>query len=176
MPSVDDLEQRLVAFVRAFGLHQTERTPCGEPISVSQGHALSELSAQPLTQAELARRLRLDRSVVSRLADALEAREWLRRARHPHDQRAVQLVLTERGHAAAARLAGARRARLATLLDGVPSEERANVLRALEVLTNSLIREAGTPQAQAGRSSTHGDAEARPRRAPIRRRPKSDIA
>jgi DNA-binding MarR family transcriptional regulator len=140
MPSVDDLERRLVAFVRAFGLHQTERTPCGEPISVSQAHALTELAAQPLSQAELARRLRLDRSVVSRLADALEERGWLRRERHPQDQRAVQLVLTDRGRAAADRLAGARRARLATLLDGVPAAERDNVLRALEVLTDSLSR------------------------------------
>jgi DNA-binding MarR family transcriptional regulator len=138
MPTVDDLEQRLVAFVRAFGLHQTERTPCGEPISVSQAHALTELAAHPLTQAELARRLRLDRSVVSRLADVLQDRGWLRRERHPQDQRAVQLVLTDRGSAAADRLARARRARLATLLDGVPEDERDNVLRALEVLTDSL--------------------------------------
>jgi DNA-binding MarR family transcriptional regulator len=140
MSSIDDLEERLVAFVRAFGLHQTERTPCGEPISVSQAHALTELAAQPLTQAELARRLRLDRSVVSRLADALERRAWLRRERHPQDQRAVQLVLTARGRAAADRLAGARRARLATLLDGVPPAERDNVLRALEVLTDGLSK------------------------------------
>jgi DNA-binding MarR family transcriptional regulator len=140
MVSIDDLEPRLIAFVRAFGLHQTERTPCGEPISVSQAHALTELAAQPLTQAELARRLRLDRSVVSRLADTLKERAWLRRDRHPHDQRAVQLVLTDRGRAAADRLAGARRARLATLLDGVPPAERDNVLRALEVLTDSVSK------------------------------------
>ena len=140
MSSVEDLERRLVAFVRAFGLHQSERTPCGEPISVSQAHALTELAAQPLSQAELARRLRLDRSVVSRLADALEQRAWLSRERHPQDQRAVQLVLTDRGRAAADRLAGARRARLATLLDGVPADERDNVLRALELLTDSLAK------------------------------------
>ncbi len=142
MLSLDDLERRLVGFVRAFGLHQTERTPCGEPISVSQAHALTELAAQPLTQAELARRLRLDRSVVSRLADTLQERAWVGRERHPQDQRAVHLVLTDRGRAAADRLVGARRARLATLLDGVPAAERDNVLRALEVLTDSL---ANTP-------------------------------
>jgi DNA-binding MarR family transcriptional regulator len=144
MASIDALERRMVAFVRAFGLHQTERTPCGEPISVSQAHALTELAAHPLSQAELARRLRLDRSVVSRLADALEERDWLRRRPHPQDQRAVHLVLTERGRAAADRLAGARRARLATLLDGVPAAERDSVLRALEVLTDSLSRERTT--------------------------------
>jgi DNA-binding MarR family transcriptional regulator len=147
--SIDDLEPRLMAFVRAFGLHQPERTPCGEPVSVSQAHALTELAAQPLSQAELARRLRLDRSVVSRLADALADRDWLRRERHPQDQRAVQLVLTERGRVAADRVAGARRARLATLLDGVPADERDNVLRALDVLTESLTKTPATETADA---------------------------
>ncbi len=146
MSSPDELAQRVVAFVRAFGLHQPERTPCGEPISVSQAHALTELAAQPLTQAELARRLRLDRSVASRLADALSGRGWLRRQRHPHDQRAVQLVLTDAGHRAADRLAGARRARMATLLDGVPADELDAVLRALDVLTRSLTDPANTKE------------------------------
>lgn len=138
MSSPDELEQRVMAFVRAFGLHQPERTPCGEPIGVSQAHALTELAAQPITQAELARRLRLDRSVVSRLADVLAERGWLRREPHPHDQRAVQLVLTDAGERAAVRLAGARRARMATLLDAVPVDEREAVLHALDVLTGSL--------------------------------------
>jgi len=137
-----------MAFVRAFGLHQPERTACGEPITVSQAHALTELAAQPLTQAELARRLRLDRSVVSRLADALTERGWLRRERHPQDQRAVQLVLSDTGRLAADRLAGARRARMATLLDGVPVEERDGVLHALDVLTASLTDPATTKEPQ----------------------------
>lgn len=146
MSSVDDLERRLMAFVRAFGLHQAERTPCGEPISVSQAHALTELAAQPLTQAELARRVRLDRSVVSRLADTLSERGWLQRRRHPHDQRAVQLVLTDAGRRAADRLAGARRARMATLLDAVPPDERETVLHALDVLTRGLSDRATTKE------------------------------
>jgi DNA-binding MarR family transcriptional regulator len=138
MSSPEELGQRIEAFVRAFGLHRIERTPCGEPISVSQAHALGELAAQPLTQAELARRLDLDRSVVSRLADTLIGRDWLRRERHPQDQRAVQLVLTDAGKQSAARLAGARRARMATLLDAVPVDERDAVLHALDILARSL--------------------------------------
>jgi DNA-binding MarR family transcriptional regulator len=50
-------------------------------------------------------------------------------------------VLTDRGRAAADRVAGARRARLATLLDAVPADERDNVLRALDVLTDSLSKD-----------------------------------
>ncbi|MBA3406994.1 MAG: MarR family transcriptional regulator [Solirubrobacterales bacterium] len=146
MSSPEKFEQRMVAFVRAFGLHQPERTPCGEPIGVSQAHAITELAAQPLTQAELARRLQLDRSVVSRLADALIERGWMQRERHPHDQRAVQLVLTAAGERAAARVAGARRARMASLLDAVPADERDSVLHALDVLTRSLTDPTGVKE------------------------------
>lgn len=146
MSSPEEFEQRMVAFVRAFGLHQPERTPCGEPIGVSQAHAITELAAQPLTQAELARRLQLDRSVVSRLADALIERGWMQRERHPHDQRAVQLVLTAAGERAAARIAGARRERMASLLDAVPADKRDSVLHALDVLTRGLNDPAGVKE------------------------------
>jgi len=159
MSSPDDLDQRLVAFVRAFGLHQPERTPCGEPIPVSQAHALTEPAAQPLAQAELARRLRLDRSVVSRLADGLADRGWLRRERHPHDQRAVQLVRTDAGGKAAARVAGARRARMATLLDAVPAEERDGVLHALDVLARSLTAPTTTQEARDATEDAHRGAD-----------------
>src|SRR5918994_1949708 len=40
---VDDLQGRLVAFVRAFGLHRGDETPCGAPIPVSEAHALTVL-------------------------------------------------------------------------------------------------------------------------------------
>lgn len=146
MSAVDDLQEQVMAFVRAFGLHQPERTPCGETISVSQAHALSEVATQALTQAELARRLRLDRSVVSRLADVLIDRGWMRRERHPQDQRAVHLVLTNSGRHAADRLAVARRARMATLLEGVPVDERPAVLHALDVLTRSLAEPVATKE------------------------------
>lgn len=63
---------------------------------------------------------------------------WLRREPHPHDQRAVQLVLTDAGRGAATRLGGARRARMATLLDAIPVHEREAVLHALDILARTL--------------------------------------
>lgn len=73
-----------------------------------------------------------------RIADNLQNRGWLVREPHAQDRRAVHLVLTQAGQTAAARVAGARRARMATLLDAVPADERDGVLRALDVLTHSL--------------------------------------
>ncbi len=38
------LPEQLIAFIRAFGLHRPEQTPCREPVSVAEAHALMELT------------------------------------------------------------------------------------------------------------------------------------
>jgi DNA-binding MarR family transcriptional regulator len=147
MPPVDpatdaqQLQARLVAFIRAFGLHQPDTTPCGKPIPVSEAHALMELARdrdQPLGQHELARRLRLQKSTVSRLVTQLTQRGWVERERDPDDGRATLLRLTPAGQTTADDLAAARTATFNRLLDAIPTPERDNVLRALHVLTEAL--------------------------------------
>ena len=50
-----DLQERMIALIRAFGLHKPDETPCGRPVSVAEAHALMELSrGEPLVQKELA--------------------------------------------------------------------------------------------------------------------------
>ena len=134
-----ELQERVVALVRVFGLHRPDRTPCGQPVSVSEAHALMELArAQPVTQNELAARLRLEKSTLSRLAGQLEARGWIERARDPGDGRALRVRLTEGGEHAARRIGEARREKFATVLAQIPRDERDAVLRALDVLTEAM--------------------------------------
>jgi DNA-binding MarR family transcriptional regulator len=138
-PDAQALQDRLVGFIRAFGLHQPERTPCGQPIPVSEAHALAELARDPpLGQAELARRLGLEKSTVSRLVGQLAGRGWLHRRPDPDDGRATLLALTPTGQQAAADLAAARAAKFTRLLDRIPPAERAAVLGALATLTEAL--------------------------------------
>jgi DNA-binding MarR family transcriptional regulator len=133
------LQDRLVSFIRAFGLHQPERTPCGQPIPVSEAHALAELTRNaPLGQAELGRRLRLEKSTVSRLVGQLIGRGWLERRPDPGDGRATLLVLTPAGQQAADALASARAAKFARLLEAIPAAEREAVLHALDTLMEAL--------------------------------------
>jgi DNA-binding MarR family transcriptional regulator len=133
------LQDRLVSFIRAFGLHQPERTPCGQPIPVSEAHALAELTRDaPLGQAQLGRRLRLEKSTVSRLVGQLIGRGWLERRPDPGDGRATLLVLTPAGQQAADELASARAAKIARLLEAIPADEREAVLHALDTLMEAL--------------------------------------
>jgi DNA-binding MarR family transcriptional regulator len=131
-------QDALMRFVRNFGLHQPDRTPCGQPLPVSEAHALTELAREgSLRQVELARRLRLEKSTVSRLVTNLVNRGWVDRRTADDDGRGVLLELTDAGATAAARLSEARRERLTALLDRVPREERAAVVRALRALAEA---------------------------------------
>ena len=133
------LQERVVAFIRAFGLHRPDETPCGKPISVSEAHALMELSRDAVvSQSELAARLGLEKSTVSRLVSQLAARGWVMRERDPGDGRALRLTLSEAGHRAAAALAAARREKFACVLERIPADERETVDRALEVLVEAM--------------------------------------
>jgi DNA-binding MarR family transcriptional regulator len=142
-----DLQSRITAFVRAFGLHQPDRTPCGEPVPVSEAHALSELDRDgPMTQTALAVRLRLEKSTVSRLVRQLVRRGWVRQSKRDGDGRLVWLELTGPGLRAAGELAVARAARFAELLRNIPAGRHAEVVDALALLVDAASRSAGPEQ------------------------------
>jgi DNA-binding MarR family transcriptional regulator len=127
-------------FVRNFGLPQPDRTPSGQPLPVSEADAMVEIAREgQLRQVELARRLRLEKSTVSRLVTNLVARGWVHREAADGDGRGVLLVLTDAGATAATRQADARRDRLTTLLERVPDDQRAAVVRALQILAEATV-------------------------------------
>jgi DNA-binding MarR family transcriptional regulator len=128
--------ERLAALGRALSLHETDRSVGDGVLAGSEAQALLELrSAGVLTQAELARRISLDKSTVSRLVAGLEARDWVARRPSPDDGRAVLVELRWGGRSVADRLAQAQEEKFRALLARIPEQERAGVLRSLEVLT-----------------------------------------
>ncbi len=126
-----------VGFIHAFGLLRSDTTPCGQPMSVSTAHAICELhTGPPLNQRDLAQRLGLTTSSVSRLVDQLEAKSWAERVEDPasSDSRVRLVVLSELGAGAAERVLEERAKRFADLLDAVPPDKRDHVLEALTLL------------------------------------------
>lgn len=134
----DEIQRRIVAFVRAFGLHRPDETPCGAPVPVSEAHALTVLTERgPLPQVELARHLQLTKSTVSRLVGQLERRGWVRRSVGEDDARCRLVELTAEGTKVTREISGMRHTRLATLLDRIPEKERPAVLAALDALVEA---------------------------------------
>lgn len=133
------LQQQMVALVRAFGLHQPDQTPCGQPVPVAEAHALQELArAEALAQRDLAAWLRLEKSTVSRLVAQLERKGWVVRERSGEDARVFLLRLTDAGRKVAEQIAAARQARFATLLAAIPAAQRAEVVAALATLVEAI--------------------------------------
>jgi DNA-binding MarR family transcriptional regulator len=124
----------VVQFVRGFGLHRPERTPCGFDASVAEAHALGELAEGPLRQMELVERLGLTKSAVSHLVSGMVDRGWTEREGVSGDGRGVTLRLTRDGRTAASRLRRARSQRMEALLQAVPPDRRADAIEMLELL------------------------------------------
>ena len=121
--------------VRSLGLHKPDETPCGQPVSIGEAHALLEIAREPgMTQNGLAARLRLEKSTVSRLAGLLERRGWIRRLRDERDARCVRLHLTRRGISANANIAESRRAKFDRLFGAIPAARRDAVVESLALL------------------------------------------
>ncbi len=129
----------MVALVRAFGLHRPHETPCGEPVPVAEAHAVMDLAASgPLNHGELAARLRLDKSTVSRLVRQLEKRKWIERVPARDDRRVIQVRLSTTGKRAAERLARARHGKFDALLAAIPKAKRSLVREAMSALVAAL--------------------------------------
>jgi DNA-binding MarR family transcriptional regulator len=146
MPGEDDslsmasmeLQGRIAAFVRAFGLHRPDETPCGAPVPVSEAHALAVLTdGGPLSQRDLSEALGLTKSTVSRLVDQLERRGWARRTAGDGDARQKLVDLTSEGRKAADEIAARRAERMAQVLDRIPEADRPAVLTALDALVEA---------------------------------------
>jgi DNA-binding MarR family transcriptional regulator len=96
--SGERLHELFMDLVRVSGMLQPDGSIPGQPISVSQAFALHQLDTEtPLSQRDLAERLRLEKSSVSRMAAEMERKGLLVRERDPDNRRVYRLRLTDRG-------------------------------------------------------------------------------
>jgi len=131
------------SFIRRFGLLDQARTPCGMRLPVSQAHALMEILRAPgLTQNELAERLGLSKSMVSRLVQSLVAAGRAISQKDGRDGRANRIVLTEKGRRVAKELDQRSLARFSDLLEQLPASRRGSVTSALALLSEALQHKA----------------------------------
>ena len=150
------LRAAMQTMLRRFGVLNPDQTPCGQPIPISQAHAITLLLERGnLRQVDLARALVLSASATSRLVDQLTRRGWLTRLADPADARAFRLALTAAGQGVATRTDRASRGRFAQILAQVPPDRRSAVVAALEVLSAAL---AAAPRN--GRADADADTDA----------------
>lgn len=124
-PDGADLHELLLELVRSVGLLQVADVGRVGRLSLSEAFALHELDdGQGLAQQDIATRLRLDKSTVSRLVVGLEARGLLVRERDPNNRRIVRLSLTDAGREVHQAVARAMQARQRHVLAAMTASER----------------------------------------------------
>jgi DNA-binding MarR family transcriptional regulator len=135
------LHELVMEFVLAAGFLQLDRAIPGQPVSVSQAFALHELdTGVPLSQRDLAERLRLDKSTVSRLAAELERKGLLVRERDPDNRRLYRLRLTDAGRAVHRRMAGAIHEQYVQWVRGISHAEQHALVAGLAALVREVHR------------------------------------
>jgi DNA-binding MarR family transcriptional regulator len=131
------------ALVRALGVLDDARTPCGAELSVREAYALTALRAAEaqaalITQTELQTVLGVDKSNTTRLVQELVASGRLEQRAGEEDRRVRTLHLTAKGRRMAENVEQRSLARFDRVLARIPASEHATVVRSLELLRAAL--------------------------------------
>ncbi|WP_460525388.1 MarR family winged helix-turn-helix transcriptional regulator [Flindersiella endophytica] len=140
-PAADDAvrdtsEALLIALMRTLRLVKRVEDQSVEPSQMWLLHTLQ--CAGSVRLSELAGRLHLDASTVSRQVRALEEAGLVTRTTDPDDRRATQLAATASGHRVLQESFERRRARLAEVLQGWACDDVVAFERMLTRLANTL--------------------------------------
>lgn len=137
----EQLEMLMARVMRLVAVHLDSPVSdvAGTPVSGAEGSLLVELRvAGEVTQQQVADRLSIDKSRVSRLCAALERKGLLARQRDPGDRRNLRLCLTDSGQKAAARLRQAWRDYHGRMLAAMTPAERQALLLGLTAFDREL--------------------------------------
>jgi DNA-binding MarR family transcriptional regulator len=146
----DWLQALLPQLIRDAGLLRPEGPLPHQPLSLSEGLALEGLRrGAAVSQRDLADRLGLEKSTVSRLIAGLERRGLVTRERDPRNRRFYRLQLTDAGRSAAERLATSWRERHTQLLGAMTASEREALAIGLAALVRALRKYPSDVQAAA---------------------------
>ena len=133
------LHHLFMDLVLTAGLLRVEHVMPGHSVSLSQAFALHELDTDtPLSQRDLARRLRLEKSTVSRMAAEMQRKGLLVRERDPANRRLYRLRLTDQGRQLHARLGAAFHQQYERWLTAISDDEVTALLTGLPALIRAM--------------------------------------
>ena len=145
----EHLHALFMDLVRVAGVIRPDQEIPGFPISMSQAFAVHELDTDvPLSQRELADRLRLEKSTVSRMIADLERLGLVERERDPASRRTKRLRLTREGRALHVRIAANYGEQFRHWAAGLSDAESAALLVGLPALirvVRETVPESATP-------------------------------
>ncbi len=152
---MNDFSHELIRICRHFGMFERDAICCGT-VTVPQCVALQALledsepaantaEATTATAGEpghdissLAALMGVSKSAMTRLVDGMEKRGWVERIRGAQARRRVLVQHTESGKAEALRLRGLTIGSVGAVLQHIPEEARAGVLKSMKLVRVAL--------------------------------------
>jgi DNA-binding MarR family transcriptional regulator len=122
---------------RFFNQLMREQLMCG-PVTVQQCYTLEALADGPKTMNELAAEVALHQSTLTRVVEKLEKQNLVQRRRLAHNQRSVEVQITEAGKQTYTFLDKASSQMISDLLDHIPSERQVTIVEAMEEVAGLL--------------------------------------
>ncbi|HEX6447246.1 MAG TPA: MarR family transcriptional regulator [Streptosporangiales bacterium] len=133
--AAERIHDLLMELVRVVGMHQLDRAVPGHAVSLAQVFALHELdSGTSMSQRDLAERLRLEKSTVSRLVADLERKGLVERERDPENRRLYRLRISSAGRAVHAGMRTSQHPPFARWVGALTPGERDALLTGLTAL------------------------------------------
>jgi DNA-binding MarR family transcriptional regulator len=155
---IRDFRRSLRHFTRVT---HTQLRQCCTEVTLAQCLVLLEVDdRERLTVGQLASRLRLDDSTLSRTIDGLVRRGLLDRVRDDRDRRVVWIGLTPEGKTASDAIHERNDAIYRNIFDKIPPSKREAVVRNFKILVQAFLDSEQDPSA--GMTCTQTEQEAKP--------------
>lgn len=139
------LHALFMEFMRVSGMLLPDFPVPGHQISMSHAFAIHELdSPTPLSQRDLAERLGLEKSTISRMVADLERRGHLVRERDPENRRFYRLRLTPHGRELHATMGSAFHEHYDRWVSAMTKAERDALFKGLSALIGVMRADTGS--------------------------------
>ncbi len=142
-PPLNSTDTTVVASRALLGMVARSLSVALDTVTVPQFRALVVLaSTGPQRMGDLAERIGIHPSTLTRTVERLEAAGLIERTTVPGNRREVRVELLEAGSTLVATVMESRRAEVQAIMDGLNDEEREQVRRGMEI----FARAAGEPE------------------------------
>ncbi|MCK9422343.1 MAG: MarR family transcriptional regulator [Bacteroidales bacterium] len=136
---VSEFRRILRHFERELEFQNQSGCCCG--VTLTQCHALMELALNDnITMNELADRLHLDKSTVSRTVDNLVQADLIDRKIPASNRRTTMIKLTKKGRSVCKTINNGNNQFFIQALNAIPSDKLADFLQSFEQLTSAMMK------------------------------------
>ena len=133
--------RRFRRFLRRFErLTSTQLKNCCAGVTLAQCLVLLEIDeAEQLTMSQLASRLRLDNSTLSRTIEGLVQRRLVKRLREEQDRRVVRIRLTPEGDSVCRSIHEENDGHYIRVFEKIPESRRGTIIKNFETLVQAFL-------------------------------------